>query len=157
MEVRHIQAFIAVAEELSLRRAGRRLGVSQASISRQVQQLEQELGLTLFLRRRDGIELTHQGTLLGCGQQVPEPACQFPEPARGGCGTQIQSVLEQGDLLAPRAGKHLADQVLLASEQVQQHPGAGAGGRREGPQRQPGQAVREDIAVAGVEQFGTPG
>ena len=59
MEVRHIQAFIAVAEELSPRRAGRRLGVSQASISRQVQQLEQELGLTLFLRRRDGIELTH--------------------------------------------------------------------------------------------------
>jgi len=38
--------------------------VSQASISRQVQQLEQELGLTLFLRRRDGIELTHQGTLM---------------------------------------------------------------------------------------------
>ncbi len=64
MDVRHIQAFIAVAEELSLRRAGRRLGVSQASISRQVQQLEQELGLTLFLRRRDGIELTHQGTLM---------------------------------------------------------------------------------------------
>ena len=64
MEVRHIQAFIAVAEELSLRRAGRRLGVSQASISRQVQQLEHELGLTLFLRRRDGIELTHQGTLM---------------------------------------------------------------------------------------------
>jgi len=64
MEVRHIQAFIAVAEELSLRRAGRRLSVSQASISRQVQQLEQELGLTLFLRRRDGIELTHQGTLM---------------------------------------------------------------------------------------------
>src|SRR5438093_1016365 len=48
MEVRHIQAFIAVAEELSLRRAGRRLGVSQASISRQVQQLEQELGVTLY-------------------------------------------------------------------------------------------------------------
>ena len=64
MEVRHIHAFIAVAEELSLRRAGRRLGVSQASISRQVQQLEHELGLTLFLRRRDGIELTHQGTLM---------------------------------------------------------------------------------------------
>ncbi len=64
MEVRHIQAFIAIAEELSLRSAGRRLGVSQASISRQVQQLEHELGLTLVLRRRDGIELTHQGRLM---------------------------------------------------------------------------------------------
>ncbi len=80
MEVRHIQAFIAVAEELSLRRAGRRLGVSQASISRQVQQLEQELGLTLFLRRRDGIELTHQGTLmLDQAMRLASAAAEFAD------------------------------------------------------------------------------
>jgi len=80
MEVRHIQAFIAVAEELSLRRAGRRLGVSQASISRQVQQLEHELGLTLFLRRRDGIELTHQGTLmLDQAMRLASAAAEFAD------------------------------------------------------------------------------
>ena len=83
MEVRHIQAFIAVAEELSLRRAGRRLGVSQASISRQVQQLEQELGLTLFLRRRDGIELTHQGTLmLDRAMRLASAAAEFTDHMR---------------------------------------------------------------------------
>ncbi len=64
MELRHVEAFIAVAEELSLRKAGRRLGVSQASVSRHVQQLEQELGLTLFARRRDGIRLTQEGRLM---------------------------------------------------------------------------------------------
>ena len=64
MDFRHVNAFIAVAEELSLRRAGRRLGVSQPALSRQVQQLEQELGLTLFVRHPDGIELTHHGTLM---------------------------------------------------------------------------------------------
>jgi DNA-binding transcriptional LysR family regulator len=80
MEVRHVQAFIAVAEELSLRRAGRRLGVSQASISRQVQQLEHELGLTLFLRRRDGIELTHQGTLmLDQAMRLASAAAEFAD------------------------------------------------------------------------------
>jgi DNA-binding transcriptional LysR family regulator len=83
MEVRHVQAFVAVAEELSLRRAGRRLGVSQASISRQVQQLEQELGLTLFLRRRDGIELTHQGSLmLDQAMRLANAAAQFADHIR---------------------------------------------------------------------------
>jgi DNA-binding transcriptional LysR family regulator len=64
MDFRHVQAFVGVADELSLRRAARRLGVSQPALSRQVQQLEQELGLTLFVRHPDGIELTHQGMLM---------------------------------------------------------------------------------------------
>src|SRR5688500_17837065 len=51
MDFRHVNAFIAIAEELSLRKAGRRLGVSQPALSRQIQQLEQELGLTLFVRQ----------------------------------------------------------------------------------------------------------
>jgi len=64
MDSRHVQAFVGVADELSLRRAARRLGVSQPTLSRQVQQLEQELGLTLFVRHPDGIELTHHGMLM---------------------------------------------------------------------------------------------
>lgn len=83
MELRHIQAFIAVAEELSLRKAGRRLGVSQASVSRQVQQLEQELGLALFVRRRDGIELSYQGTvMLDQAMHLAGAAAQFTDHLR---------------------------------------------------------------------------
>jgi DNA-binding transcriptional LysR family regulator len=64
MDFRHVQAFVGVADELSLRRAARRLGVSQPALSRQIQQLEQEVGLTLFVRHPDGIELTHHGMLM---------------------------------------------------------------------------------------------
>lgn len=83
MDFRHVHAFIAIAEELSLRKAGRRLGVSQPALSRQIQQLEQELGLTLFVRHPDGIELTHHGTvMLEQARRLSEAALEFAEHVR---------------------------------------------------------------------------
>ena len=83
MDFRHVHAFIAIAEHLSLRKAARRLGVSQPALSRQVQQLEQELGLTLFVRHPDGIELTHHGTLmLDQARRVSEAAAEFADHVR---------------------------------------------------------------------------
>lgn len=83
MDFRHVLAFIAVAEELSLRKAGRRLGVSQPALSRQMQQLEQELGLTLFLRHPDGIELTCHGTvMLEQARRLAAAATQFTDNIR---------------------------------------------------------------------------
>jgi DNA-binding transcriptional LysR family regulator len=64
MEVRHLRAFVAVAEEGTFTRAAQRLHVSQPPLSKQVRQLESELGTALFVRRRDGIELTPDGTIL---------------------------------------------------------------------------------------------
>lgn len=84
MDFRHVHAFIAVADELSLRRAARRLGVSQPALSRQVQQLEQELGLTLFVRHPDGIELTHHGTLmLERARRLAAAATQITDSVHG--------------------------------------------------------------------------
>jgi DNA-binding transcriptional LysR family regulator len=61
MTLRHLRAFMAVAEELSFTGAARKLHISQPPLSRQIQQLEKEIGVTLFVRRSHGIELTDRG------------------------------------------------------------------------------------------------
>lgn len=64
MELRHLQAFVAVADELSFTKAAQRLHISQPPLSRQIFQLEQELGLKLFVRHQQGATLTDDGQLL---------------------------------------------------------------------------------------------
>jgi DNA-binding transcriptional LysR family regulator len=63
MELRHIRYFIAVAEERSFTRAAERLWVAQPGLSRQIRDLERELGAQLFERRPRGVELTAVGEL----------------------------------------------------------------------------------------------
>jgi len=63
LELRQIRYFIAVAEERSFSEAARRMFVSQPPITRQVRQLEDELGVQLFERRRKGVELTAAGAV----------------------------------------------------------------------------------------------
>jgi len=62
MELRHLRYFVAVAEAGSLTVAAvRRLHTSQPSLSRQIRDLEDELGAQLLTRRARGIELTPAG------------------------------------------------------------------------------------------------
>ncbi|WP_028221375.1 LysR family transcriptional regulator [Paraburkholderia oxyphila] len=62
MELRHLRYFVAVAEEGSLTVAAeRRLYTSQPSLSRQIRDLEYEVGAQLFVRSARGIELTDAG------------------------------------------------------------------------------------------------
>lgn len=63
MELRHLRYFVAVAEEGSLSTAAlKRLHVAQPSLTRQMRDLEQEVGTLLFNRTTRGIELTEAGT-----------------------------------------------------------------------------------------------
>ena len=62
MELRHLRYFIAVAEEGSLTLAAeKRLHTSQPSLSRQIRDLEYEVGVPLMSRSVHGIELTAAG------------------------------------------------------------------------------------------------
>jgi DNA-binding transcriptional LysR family regulator len=63
MELRHLKYFIAIAEERSFTRAAERLWVAQPGLSRQIRDLERELGAQLFERRPRGVELTDVGEL----------------------------------------------------------------------------------------------
>jgi DNA-binding transcriptional LysR family regulator len=61
MELRQVRYFVAVAETLSFRQASRQLHVSQPSLSVQIKQLEEELGVLLFRRSKRRVEITRAG------------------------------------------------------------------------------------------------
>ena len=73
-----LQSFLAVAEEGSLSAAARRLGASQPTLGRQIRQVEQQLGVTLFTRKPRGLQLTDIGaTLLPAAQTMRDAAGQM--------------------------------------------------------------------------------
>jgi DNA-binding transcriptional LysR family regulator len=78
LELRHLRYCIAVAEEGSFTRAARRLRLAQQAISRQIADLERELGVKLFERGARGAKLTAAGSV-------------FVEDARGALGQTVRA------------------------------------------------------------------
>ena len=58
VELRHLRAFVAVAEELNFTRAAARLHLAQQALSAQIRQLETLIGTPLFVRTTRKVELT---------------------------------------------------------------------------------------------------
>src|SRR5258706_6534806 len=91
MELRHLRYFIAVAEAGSLTVAAQRmLHTSQPSLSRQIRDLEDDVGTQLLTRRARGIELTpagrafleHARTVLSQVEAASEAARRVAHPAK---------------------------------------------------------------------------
>ena len=89
MELRVLRYFLAVAREENISRAAEALHTAQPSLSRQLKELEEELGKTLFLRGRRKITLTEEGMFLRkraeeiiglVGPGRPRECASSPEP-----------------------------------------------------------------------------
>ena len=61
MELRHLRYYVAVAEGLSFRKAAERLGVSRPALSKQIKDLEREIGVRLMERDTVSVSLTKAG------------------------------------------------------------------------------------------------
>jgi len=64
VELRHLRYFVAVGQEQNFTRAAEKLGIAQPPLSRQVQQLEDELGIALIDRGSRPVHLSEAGRLL---------------------------------------------------------------------------------------------
>ena len=91
MELRHLRYFVAVAEEENVSRAALKLHVSQPGISRQVRDLEDEIGFPLFERSAKSVRLTAAGKIfLNESKAVLQHAADAVNKARAGIATPAE-------------------------------------------------------------------
>ena len=91
MELRHLRYFIAAAEQENVSRAALKLHVSQPGISRQIRDLEEEIGFPLFERKARRVRLSAAGKIfLVEARDVLQRAAAAVAKARAGISTQAE-------------------------------------------------------------------
>ncbi|HEV2692044.1 MAG TPA: LysR substrate-binding domain-containing protein [Verrucomicrobiae bacterium] len=109
MELRHLRYFVAVAEALNFTKAAMRQRVAQPALSRQISDLEEELGVDLLKRTSHGVWLTAEGKLFledakGILKNADEAVTKVRALARGETGELQVGYLPPLDLhILPRA------------------------------------------------------
>ena len=91
MELRHLRYFVAVAEEENISRAASKLHVSQPGVSRQIHDLEDEIGFLLFERRGKSVRLTAPGRIFfGEARDILQRTADAVKKARAGLAAQAE-------------------------------------------------------------------
>jgi len=119
LELRQLRYFVAVARQGNFNRAARQLSIAQPALSRQVRQLEEELGLRLFDRHARGVALTPGGgdllaraeRLLAEAETIRRDAGRPAEGVGGAVSLGVSPAL--AELLAPP----------LLTDLARRHPG----------------------------------
>lgn len=119
MELRHIRYFLVLAEELNFGRAAERLHIAQPPLSRQIQELEEEIGAQLFYRTKRHVELTNAGKVfLNKAYQIldqVEQACVI---------TRLSSTGMEGELRMGFTGT-VHNLIPLVQKYLELHPQVG--------------------------------
>jgi DNA-binding transcriptional LysR family regulator len=63
-DIRHLRSFLCVAEHLNFTRAAEQLYISQSTLSKHIAELEEQLGVQLFIRTHHSVKLTPPGSIL---------------------------------------------------------------------------------------------
>ena len=112
LHTRKLRYFIAVAEELHFSRAAARLFVAQQALSRQIRELEDELGTPLFLRSSRRVELTAAGAVFLAGARAVVETLDEAVALTVRTGRSVTGTLRVG--FCPGAALELTEPILSA-------------------------------------------
>lgn len=109
MEIRLLRYFLAAAREKNITRASYALHISQPSLSKQLMELEQQLGKKLFIRGKRSISLTEEGLLLYKRAEEIIQLCEKTEQEIARSGDRISGEISIGggnsDIIAKAAAR----------------------------------------------------
>lgn len=109
MNLRQLEYFVAVAEDLHFRNAARRLNISQPPLSRQIKELEEDLKVELFVRGQGGVSLTLAGRrLLPHARRILKSIITARRAARGDESNAISiGFVSSASVLVPLFSQHI--------------------------------------------------
>ncbi|KIP26977.1 LysR family transcriptional regulator [Bacillus thuringiensis] len=119
MELRHIRYFLALAEELNFSRAAEKLHIAQPPLSKQIKELEEEIGANLFNRTKRHVELTN------AGQVFLDKAYQILDQVEQACiSTRLTSTGTEGELVIGFSGS-VQDLIQTIQRYRERYPKVG--------------------------------